>query len=121
MPDTITSTAEVATERAARYGKQLASHLGHRLETQWDDAAGSGTITFAEGHCRLDATGTALVLRIGLDASVAPESATAVLDRMEDVVGRHLVRFGSRDELVVAGQRSDGSPASRQVSPGEDE
>ena len=121
MPDTMTSTAEVATERAARYGKQLASHLGHRLETQWDDDAGSGTITFADGHCRLDATGTALLLRIRLDASVAPDSAGAVFDRMEDVVGRHLVRFGSRDELVVAWQRSDGSPASRQVSPGEDE
>ena len=121
MPDTTTSTAEVATERAARYGKQLASHLGHRLETQWDDGAGSGTIIFAEGLCRLDATGTALLLRIGLDASVAQESAAAVFDSMEDVVGRHLVRFGSRDELVVAGQRSDGSPASRQVSPGEDE
>jgi len=121
MSDTTTSTAEVATERAARYGKQLASHLGHRLETQWDDGAGSGTITFAEGHCRVDATGTALLLRIGLDATVQPDSVRTVLDRMEDVVGRHLVRFGSRDELVVAWQRSDGSPASRQVSPGEDE
>ena len=67
------------------------------------------------------ATGTALLLCIRLDETVGPDSAGAVFDSMEDVVGRHLVRFGSHDELVVAWQRSDGSPASRQVSPGEDE
>ena len=38
----------------------------------------------------------------------------AGLDRLEDVVGRHLVRFGTKDELVVQWQRSDGSPGSRQ-------
>ena len=39
---------------------------------------------------------------------------TAGLDRLEDVVGRHLVRFGTKDELVVQWQRSDGTSGSRQ-------
>jgi hypothetical protein len=30
------------------------------------------------------------------------------------VVGRHLVRFGTRDELVVRWVRADGSPGSEQ-------
>ena len=32
------------------------------------------------------------------------------LDRFEDVIGRHLVRFGKRDELVVQWTRDDGTP-----------
>ncbi len=32
----------------------------------------------------------------------------------EDVVGRHLVRFGERDELSVAWTRSDGTTGSTQ-------
>lgn len=33
---------------------------------------------------------------------------------MEDVVGRHLVRFGTRDELIVEWVRSHGGPGSVQ-------
>jgi hypothetical protein len=33
---------------------------------------------------------------------------------MEDVVGRHLVRFGTRDELVVQWSRADGTPDTSQ-------
>ena len=41
-------TAEVQIERPARYGKQLASHLGHKapvteLENGWSLAIGTGT------------------------------------------------------------------------------
>jgi uncharacterized protein len=39
--------------------------------------------------------------------------------RLEDVVGRHLVRFGTRDELVVRWTRSDGTPGSVQENTAE--
>ncbi len=32
------------------------------------------------------------------------------LDRLEGVLGRHLVKFGAKDELVCAWTRSDGTP-----------
>jgi hypothetical protein len=39
---------------------------------------------------------------------------------MEDVVGRHLVRFGTRDELVVRWIRSDGTDGSVQRVPADE-
>ena len=42
MSDTIVSTASVATERGARYGKQLVSHLGRKSVGVWDEASGLG-------------------------------------------------------------------------------
>ncbi|WP_374935444.1 DUF2218 domain-containing protein [Streptomyces resistomycificus] len=36
------------------------------------------------------------------------------LDRLEDVVGRHLVRFGAKDELVVEWRRDTGEPGTTQ-------
>jgi len=95
------STARVVTDRPARYGKQLVSHLGRRSEGAWDDEAGSGWIDFGESRAELTAGADALDIR--LDAT--PERLAA----MEDVVGRHLVRFGARDELVVRWTRSDGT------------
>ena len=41
MSDTILSRASVATERGARYGKQLVSHLGRKSVGVWDEASGS--------------------------------------------------------------------------------
>jgi hypothetical protein len=38
------------------------------------------------------------------------------LARLEDVVGRHLLRFGARDELHVRWSRSDGQPGTEQYS-----
>jgi hypothetical protein len=109
--DTTVSTADVATDRAARYGKQLASHMGRRATAEWDEQAGTGWIDF--GETRADLAAGAEVLHIRL--SVAPDAVA----RMEDVVGRHLVRFGARDELVVQWVRADGTPGSRQDNAGD--
>ena len=95
------STAHVATDRAGRYGKQLVSHLSRRSEGAWDDKAGTGWIDFGESRAELTAAADALDIR--LDAT--PERLAA----MEDVVGRHLVRFGARDELVVRWTHADGT------------
>lgn len=103
---TITSTASVATDRPARYGKQLVSHLTRRVTGEWDDDAGSGFIEFTGGRVTLTSADGALGL-----ALAAGEDDVA---RLEDVVGRHLVRFGTRDELVVRWTRSDGTPGSVQ-------
>jgi uncharacterized protein len=105
------STARVATERAARYGKDLVSHLGRRVSAEWDEQAGTGWIDFGETRAELFAGPDALDIRL----SAEPDA----LARMEDVVGRHLVRFGARDELTVQWIRADGTRGTRQENTGE--
>jgi hypothetical protein len=105
------STATVATNRAARYGKQLVSHLGRRATAEWDEPAGSGWIDFGETRAELTAGPDALDIRLW----AAPDA----IARMEDVVGRHLVRFGARDELTVQWVRGDGARGTRQENSGE--
>jgi hypothetical protein len=36
------------------------------------------------------------------------------LEQLEDVVGRHLVRFATQEELVVSWTRADGTPGTEQ-------
>ncbi|MEV0535311.1 DUF2218 domain-containing protein [Kitasatospora sp. NPDC050463] len=96
------SEARVTTDRSARYAKQLAAHMGRKIETHWSEETGRGTLTFGRGIATLEATPDALLLAVEGDAENLPG--------LEDVVGRHLVRFGARDELVVAWQRDSGEP-----------
>ena len=51
------------------------------------------------------ADGVLLLSVTGPDDSIA---------RLEDVVGRHLVRFGAKDELVVTWARDDGHAGTEQ-------
>jgi hypothetical protein len=100
------SEARVTTDRPHRYAKQLASHLGRRSETSWDEEKGEGGIVFQNGTGSLTATEGALLLSVETDAEH--------LDLLEDVVGRHLVRFGTKDELVVEWHRDTGDPGTTQ-------
>jgi hypothetical protein len=100
------STARVATDRPGRYGKQLVAHLSHRSEGAWDDDAGTGWIDFGESRAELATGQGSLDIRL----AATPERLAA----MEDVVDRHLVRFGARDELVVRWIRTDGTPGTAQ-------
>ena len=102
------STARVATDRAARYGKQLASHLGRRSGGEWDEASGTGHILFGDAGARADLTAEASALPVALTVPAGDDPAT-----LEDVVGRHLVRFGS--ELTVDWVRADGTPGTSQI------
>ena len=86
------SIARVPTDRPARYLKQLAEHLGHRIAAEY--TAERGTLTFEFGVCSLTAEDGALVLH-------ARGGDEAALARVEDVTGRHLERFGQKDELAV--------------------
>lgn len=106
---TITSTATVATDRAARYDNQLASHLSRRSVTRWEASTGTGTLEMGDGAAHADLVSTPEALVITL--TTAPDNA----DLYEDVIGRHLVRFGHRDELVASWTRSDGSTGTTQV------
>ena len=105
------SVATVPTERAARYGKQLVSHMGHKITGSWDEEAGSGYLLFdREGPVlgRFDVIASASDLR--LELRTEPERA----DRLEFIVGIHLARFGARDSLAISWERTDGSEGSTQ-------
>ena len=92
VSESLTARADVRTDVPERYAKQLVSHLGRR--TEWategltstaDIAGGRGVVEVGEGVLTLRAT--------------AADAET--LDRVQDVLGRHLERFGQRNELVV--------------------
>jgi uncharacterized protein len=102
------SSAAVETPRASRYGKQLASHLGRRILAEWNEPAQTGLLQFEIGRCTMEATPDQLLLHVDLDADTDPGEVGTRLALIEDVVGRHLVRFGIRDELVVRWRRADG-------------
>ena len=105
------ATASVSTKRAARYGKQLVSHMGHKITGSWDEEAGSGYLLFdREGPVlgRFDVIASASDLR--LELRTTPERA----DRLEFIVGIHLARFGARDSLAISWERTDGSEGTTQ-------
>ena len=105
------SVATVPTERAARYGKQLVSHMAHKITGSWDEEAGSGYLLFdREGPVlgRFDVIASASNLR--LELRTEPERA----DRLEFIVGIHLARFGARDSLAISWERTDGSEGTTQ-------
>ncbi|HRL50564.1 MAG TPA: DUF2218 domain-containing protein [Propioniciclava sp.] len=104
---TIRSTAIVPTDRAARFGKQLSSHLGRRLGGEWLDDEQRGSVNFEVATATLEASPEALTLTVLTDDPDAVE-------RFENVVGRHLVRFGREANFVVTWHRSDGGAGSEQ-------
>ncbi len=107
----LASTASVTTQRAARYGKQLVSHMGHKITGSWDEEAASGYLLFdREGPVlgRFDVIASPSDLR--LELRTTPERAA----HLEHVAGIHLARFGARDSLAIAWQRADGSEGSTQ-------
>jgi hypothetical protein len=89
----LTSTAQVPAERPERYVKQLVTHLAHRRTTRWEPPD-VGSVEWPDGRCGLVCTPGALLLTAtGQDAEA--------LARVQDVIGRHLERFGTRDGLQV--------------------
>lgn len=89
--------AIVATDRPARYIKQLGSHMGRKLGTA--ELPDGIRLTFNRegifrGYGDLRETEGALIMEVRAEND---EQAA----RVADVLDRHLVRFGERDELVV--------------------
>lgn len=87
--------ARVATDSPERYAKQLVAHLGRRVEWQTDGTASAAV--FGGG------TGRVLVGE-GVLTLVAESASADGLAQVQDVLGRHLERFGARNELTVAWQ-----------------
>lgn len=81
------SEARVALETPARYLAQLCKHFAHKLPVTLEEREGS--IEFPMGVCRLQADEGVLVLR-------AEAAEAEALDRLQDVVARHLLRFAFR-------------------------
>ena len=92
-------TALVATDTPGRWAKQLASHLGRPGKmTVEETAQGPRLVTTFEGEratCLMDTTAADV---LALHASSASVDAA---DRIADVVGSHLERFGENAGLQV--------------------
>ncbi|MGI5505664.1 DUF2218 domain-containing protein [Lentzea sp. CA-135723] len=88
-----TSVGRSATDRASRYGSQLVKHFTAKdVEGSWEDTR--GFVRFSFGLAEFEAASDALIMRV---ACTSEEDVA----RLRDVVERHLVRFGTRDELSV--------------------
>jgi hypothetical protein len=94
-PVMLTRHGTMATDRPARYAKQLAGHWARRGTSGEED--GATVIRFE--------TGQVVVLHpedrlLRIEASV-PDDVDADPDRFARVVSEHLQRFGQREELEV--------------------
>ena len=104
------SIARVTTDRPARYGRQLAGHMGRKITAVWDDDA-TGSLTFdregaVTGVVELFCHDGVLQLDLAAD--------DAHLERLEQVTGIHLARFGAKEGLVVSWIRQDGAAGTTQ-------
>jgi hypothetical protein len=92
------SRAEVPTDNAARYAKQLISHLGRKIEFTQDTPA-AWTAVIGQDRIRILVSDTALSLH-------AQASEEQTLARLEHALGSHLERFGARAGLSVRWHRN---------------
>ena len=83
----------MATDKPVAYMRQLCKHFGHKVDAPFGED--SGYIQFDFGRCDLRASDGTLKLEV----SAADRESH---ERMEQVVGSHLERFGRRDALSVA-------------------
>jgi len=87
-----TSQATVPSARADRYVKQLVSHLGRKATV----------VPEGDGHCIFVSAGSCTIRADGGKIElVAAADTEQALRTVEDVIARHLQRFGQRDELLV--------------------
>ena len=105
----VTSAASVPTDRPDRYGKQLAGHFSHKIPFEWDAETKTGTGTFAEGAGQV----TLVAAEGSLDLALV--TTPELVERLEGVIGGHLVRFGAKDELRCHWSRNDGTEGTEQT------
>lgn len=90
--------AEVQTQRAERYRKQLASHLGRNCAVSENPDGDGSWIALPPER----GTGRCLLIPQDGKLDLLAEAANAEdLARIQDVIGRHLERFGERDGFTV--------------------
>ena len=89
------SVADVPTGAAARYAKQLLSHLGSSVAVQAiEGEPQAGRLVFDYGTATAVPGSGRLTLR-------AAAADTESLARVQDVISRHLVRFAAHRAVVV--------------------
>lgn len=95
------SEARVRTAVPRRYMTQLCKHFAHKIPATFDDTRGH--IQFDAGPCELEADQDAgiLVMR-------ARAADKAGIERLENVVARHLVRFAFREPPEIRWTRTVG-------------
>lgn len=99
---TLLSRADVLTATPERYAKQLVSHLGHRVPVE---STPDGDLLRFEGGRGLVQIGEGMLV---LQAEADDEQALAVV---QDVLGRHLLKFGAKQELTVTWSPPAPAPA----------
>lgn len=92
----LSSRADVVTERPERWAKQLVSHLGHKVAHESTERGDELTIG--------DGLGIVSV-QPGIVVLEAYANEPELLARVEDVLGRHLERFAEKDGLKVTWSR----------------
>jgi uncharacterized protein len=92
MPTVLTAHADVATDAPDRYARQLVSHLGRKLAFTFDGAC---------SRFSLDSAGGGIEVRDAVLRLTAHAPDRTGLERVKDVLGRHLERFGARAGLQV--------------------
>jgi hypothetical protein len=95
-PAALTAQACVKTTLAAsRYLGQLCKHFEHKLPATYDEGFRHGRIEFPFGTCVLAAEAP--------DALVMTATAATAedLERLENVVARHLERFAFRETFTI--------------------
>lgn len=93
-----TAHASVEIPTPARYMARLCNHFTHRVTVHRE--ADRARIEFPNGLCSLQATDVKLEMRIEADD-------TATLDRLEQVVARHLKQVASAETFEVQWVRSE--------------
>lgn len=95
MPTTRTT---VVMPTPARYMARLCNHFTHRLTVHRE--ADRARIEFPNGLCSLQATAECLEMRIEADDA-------ATLERLEQVVARHLKQVAAAETIDIAWTRSE--------------
>lgn len=86
------SVATVQTDKAGRYLKALVNHFSRKVSASYE--GDQGTIAFGFGTCLLQVDSE----RLGIHAeSDSPED----LERVEQVLGSHLIRFTQDEKLLL--------------------
>lgn len=85
--------------------------MNRKIDAEWNGADSTGRLIFnregtVAGVAYLTCEDGALNLTVSASAQELP--------RLEDVVGRHLARFGYEDGVVVSWTRDDGSAGTTQ-------
>jgi uncharacterized protein len=88
------ATAIIPTENARRYLGQFVKHFAHKLPFVRHESNEHGEVEFPLGLCTLDADATRLAIIVNAGS---PEE----MDRLKDVVDRHLIRFAFREDLAI--------------------